>query len=151
MYNELNDYDIYITDVYMLNYEGVLVFFQVCGTKKKSVFVIELATKKYKSNYLMLSKNMCPSKKPFFVLTNNVFTKSTYEVFPVDIGYGKYFLPFLVKYGDPLYKEAEKYVSTPAPGWVYAKRISVDEYVNKYWQIPKSLKIEMSKNKIYWA
>ena len=65
--DELNDYGIFLLDIYVLNYYGIKVFFQVCKTTEKSVYLIELATKRYK-NGIMLTKNFSASKKPYIIL-----------------------------------------------------------------------------------
>ena len=46
--NEPNRYGIYLLDMYMLDYYGIKLFFQVCKTTENSVFLVELATKRYK-------------------------------------------------------------------------------------------------------
>ena len=71
MTDELNKYDIFLLDVFVLNYYGILVFFQVCKTKKDSVFLVELATKRYK-NGITLTKGFKASKKPHSVIRSKM-------------------------------------------------------------------------------
>lgn len=129
MSEDLNNYGIFITDIYLLSYCGIILFFQVCKTTKKSVYLIELATKKYK-NGTMLTKRIHASKKPLIIKHNNTITKSNYEIFPIKID-DEYLLPIEIKYGDDLYKKAEEYVDYPPIGYVYA--IPIKDYLHKYW------------------
>lgn len=129
MNDMLNDYGIFIADIYLLSYCGIIVFFQVCKTRKKSVYLVELATKKYK-NGTMLTKTIHASKKPLIIKQNNTIRKTTYEIYPIQID-NEYLLPIPVNYGDDLYREAEKYVDYPPTGYVYA--VPIKDYGNKYW------------------
>lgn len=129
MTDELNKYDIFLLDVFVLNYYGILVFFQVCKTKQNSVFLVELATKRYK-NGITLTKGFKASKKPHIILNNNTHTKSTYEVYPVPNGYNV-MLPIEIDINTPIYQEAWERTEYPIIGTVYAK--PVYDYANKYW------------------
>lgn len=128
--DELNDYGIFLLDIYVLNYYGIKVFFQVCKTTEKSVYLIELATKRYKNGIIMLTKNFSASKKPYIILNNNTRRKSTYEVYPVKNGYGHY-LPIEVKLGSRLHEEALNRTDFPIAGTAYA--VPVRDVLNKYW------------------
>lgn len=136
MKNELNKNGIFLLDTYMLDYCGIKVFFQVCGTTKDTVFLIELATKKTKYG-IMLTKRIKPSKTPLIVRYNNVFSKSNYEVRPIDL-YGKEFwLPIQIKYGDAIYEEAKQYNEYPPIGYAYA--VPIKDILNKYWEEPEKI------------
>ena len=135
MEDELNIYGVCLLDVYMLDYCGVKVFFQVCRTRAETVFLTELATKKTKYG-IMLCSGLGSSKKPLVVTEGNTHTKSRYEVKPIRIE-NEYWLPIEVKPGDPLYLEALKFVDCPPCGHAYA--VPVGEVVNRYWEEPKPL------------
>ena len=136
--NELNDSNIFLLDIFVLNYYGILVFFQVCKTTEKSVFLVELATKRYK-NGIMLTKRLRTSKNPYIILTNNTHTKSDYEVYPSRMG-----LPIEITYGSKLHREAEKINGFAITGTFYA--VHCWDYLNKYWV--SSEKIDKNGN---WA
>lgn len=140
---ELNEDGIILQEIYMLNYYGVYVFFRVCGTKKNSVYLIELATKKTKWG-IMLTKDLHPSKNPLVVRKDNVFTKSTYEVTPVYYQ-GKLVLPIAVNYCDPLWMEAKKHADYPIWGTAYAVRVK--KYLNVYWKDPTAEKDKKGQKK----
>ena len=123
--------DIRLLDVFALNYYGILVFFQVCKVTENSVFLVELATKRYK-NGIRLTKHFSASKKPYIILNNNIYTRSTYEVYPIRNGYS-YLLPIEVDIDSPLYQEALNRTEYPVLGTVYASPIY--DYANKYWII----------------
>ena len=140
----INEYGVFIGDVYVLNYYGVLVFFRVCETRKETVFLVELGTKKYK-NGIMLRKGLKASKTPLVVLKNNTYSKTNFEVKPIKLFDEQYWLPIEVKYGDPLHKEACKYHEFPSVGFVYA--VPLEDYLNKYWENDKVI-IEKEKPNI---
>ena len=129
--NELNDFNIFLLDIFVLNYYGILVFFQVCKTTEKSVFLVELATKKYK-NGIMLTKRLTTSKNPYIILNNNTHTKSDYEVYPSRVG-----LPIEVEYNSRLYNEALEKNGVALAGTFYA--VHCWDYLNKYWVSNKKL------------
>lgn len=128
--NELNNQGIFLLDVFMLDYCGIKVFFQVCKTTEKSVFLVELATKRYK-NGIMLTKNLSVSKKPYIIINNNTRTRSTYEVYPInmDMENREYWLPIEIKINSRIYKEARKEYSPI--GIAYA--VPIRDFLNKYW------------------
>lgn len=138
MEDELNEDGIFICDYYMLNYYGVLVIFQVCKTRKKSVFLIELATKII-DNKIMLTDQVRASKKPLVIRENNVFTKSTYEVKPIRLNGKDLWLPIKIDFGDPIFEEAKKYEPYPAWGYAYAVPMKIEEVVGIYWEMPEKL------------
>lgn len=128
--DELNEQGIFLLDIYMLDYYGIKVFFQVCKTRKNSVYLVELATKRYK-NGTMLTKTIKASKKPIIITSNNTYTKSTYKVYPVKL-YNEYWLPIDIKYGSSINNLAKEYVDYPSFGTAYA--IPIKDYLNKYWE-----------------
>lgn len=136
--NELNDNGIFLLDVFVLNYYGILVFFQVCKTTEETVFLVELGTKRYK-NGIMLTKHFKAAKKPLIILNNNTHTRSTYEVVPY-----KMTVPIKITFDSPLYKEALKRTELPTIGTFYAEKVF--EYANKYWIVE-----ENEKEKCYSA
>ena len=123
--NELNDNGIFLLDVFVLNYYGILVFFQVCKTTEKTVFLVELGTKRYKDG-ITLTKRFKAAKKPYIILNNNTHTRSTYEVVPY-----KMTVPIMIDLDMPIYKEALKRTELPIVGTFYAEKIV--DYANKYW------------------
>lgn len=143
--HEINEKGIMLLDVFMLDYCGIKVFFQVCKTTKKSVFLVELGIKKYK-NGITLLKGFKPSKNPYIITINNTQTKSTYEVFPEKIDDNEYWLPIEIKMGSKIYiKAITKNREYPPIGTAYA--VPIKEYANKYWE--NSTEIE-KEEKINW-
>lgn len=142
MKDEINEFGIFLTDIFILDYYGIKTFFQVCGTTKKTVFLIELAQKEI-GGKTMLSKNLVASKNPKVVRNMNVWTKSRYEVTPINLNGNEYWLPIPIKIGDPLFNEALKYTEFPSVGYAYA--VKVNDVANKYWEPP------MKKEKINLA
>lgn len=145
MEDELNECGIFLLDIYLLDYYGIKTFFQVCKTTKKTVFLVELATKTTK-NGIMLTKRIKASKKPLIIRSDNAYTKSTYEVKPINMNGKDFWLPILIKYGDPIHIEAEKYDDFPVCGYAYA--VPIKDVINKYWEKPidivKEEKISMA-------
>ncbi len=138
MTDELNEDGIFICDYYMLDYYGVLVIFQVCKTRKKSVYLIELATKII-DNKIMLTDQIKASKKPLVIRENNVFTKSTYEVTPIRLNGKDLWLPIKIDFGDPIFLEAKKYEPYPAWGYAYALPVKREDVVGIYWEMPEKI------------
>lgn len=126
--NELNDKSVFLGDVYCLNYYGILVFFYVSKTTAKTVYLVELGTKRYK-NGIMLTKNLKASKKPYIILNNNTYTKTTYEVIPEK----NLSLPIMITSDLPIYKKALDNVDFPLTGVFYAEKIF--DYINRYWVV----------------
>lgn len=145
MTDELNECGIFLLDIYMLDYYGTKTFFQVCKTTKETVYLVELATKTTKCG-IMLTKRIKASKKPLIVRFNNAYTKSQYEVKPINLNDKEYWLPIEIKYGDPIYLEARKYHDCPACGYAYA--VPVKDVINKYWEKPVET---VKEEKINWA
>lgn len=126
--DELNDYGVFISDVYVLNYYGILVFFQVCKTTEKTVFLVELGTKKYK-NGITLLKGLKASKNPLIITKNNTIRKTEYEVFPQkDLS-----LPIQIDFNTPIYKKALEHNNNVLIGIFYAKKIL--DFNNVYWVV----------------
>ena len=138
-FKELNESGIFLLDTYLLDYYGVKVFFQVCKTTKHSVYLVELATKKTKYG-IMLTKRIKASKKPLVILKNNTYTKSEYEVTPINLNGKEYWLPIEIHYGDLIHQEAEKYYDFPAVGYAYA--VPIKDVINKYWETPTLIEEE---------
>ena len=126
--SELNEKGIIIGSFYVLNYCDICIFFRVCKTTKKSVYLIELATKKYK-NGVMLVKDFKPAKNPYIVQNNNTWLNSLYEVFPTK----DKLLPIEISYGSKLYNEALRRHKKPVVGTAYAEPI--EEVWKWYWII----------------
>lgn len=137
--DELNQDGIFLLDIYLLDYYGIKVFFQVCKTTKNTVYLVELATKRTKQG-IMLTKRIKPTKKPLIILKDNTYTKSQYEVNPVRLIQSECWLPIQIKYGDPIFREAERIMKYPACGYTYA--VPIKDVINKYWKAPKKPKIE---------
>ena len=129
----MTDTGIYITDLYLLSYCGMKIIFQVCKTTPKTVFLVELATKRYKDGYT-LTKTYKPSKKPLIIKENNVFTKSTYEVAAIREDKK---LPIRIGMNSDVFWEAQKYVKYPRRGTFLA--VPFTNHRNTYWKKPKLL------------
>lgn len=127
----MTDTGILITDLYILTYEGLRVIFQVCKTTPRSVFLIELATKRYKDGYT-LTKKYRPSKTPLIVVENNVFSRSTYEV-PAIREDKK--LPIRITLSSKIFWEASKYTCFPKRGIFYA--VPFKDHRDTYWRKPE--------------
>lgn len=131
MTDELNKHGIFIGDVFILNYCGIKVLFQVCKTTKNSVFLVELATKRYKDG-IMLTKSIKASKNPLIINKDNTHTHSTYEVVPIKLE-KDYWLPIEIKPFSKIHimalqRNGFEYAPT---GYAYA--VPVKEYYNRYW------------------
>lgn len=140
--DELNDYGIFLTDKFILNYYNIIVIFDVCGTTKNSVILYELETKKTEingKNAVILDKKLSPSKKTYFVpVDENSFTKSRFEIQPTYLN-GELRIPLAVPYGSKLYNKAvEEGHQYPAYGIVYAEPLK--EFRNIYWIVEKEEK-----------
>ena len=107
------------------------MFFTVVWTKKDRVYLIELATKKYK-NGIRFTKKIRATKHPLVILEKNVYRKSEYFVFPANIVPNEVWLPIEVKYGSKLYKEACKRTPYPICGTAFAKPVNIGDFCNKY-------------------
>ena len=127
--NVLNNKGVCLFDVYVMDYYGIIVFFQVCKTTRESVFIMELATKRYKDG-LTLTKTIKGSKTPLVVVNNNTYEKTKYEVIPTDDKR----LPIKIEFESKIWKEARKYVDWPRVGVCYA--FPYNNYKNKYWKKP---------------
>lgn len=124
--NELNDQGVFLGDIYVLNYYEILVFFEVCKTKEKSVCLVELGTKRYR-NGVMFLKGYKASKRPLIITENNTRNKTTYRVRPEkDLS-----LPILITTDLPIYRRARENVKNPQVGIFYATKIV--DYINHYW------------------
>ena len=126
--SELNEQGILIGSFYILNYYGVYVFLRVCKTTKKSVYLIELATKKHKEG-ISLTKGFKPTKKPYIVQFNNTWRKSNYEVFPTK----DKLLPIEITYGSKLYNAALQNTKYPVCGTAFAE--PVQDIWKWYWVV----------------
>ncbi len=140
--NELNIYDIFINDVFVLNYHGLLVFFQVCKTTEKSVFLVELGIKKYKKDGITLTKKLKPSKKPLIITENNTIRKTTYEVKPFKLD-NILFIPIRIDWDVPIINLVEY----PTFGIYFATPIK--KYVGKYWKAKDNNYITKKENEIW--
>ena len=129
--DELNQYDIMLGDLYVLNYYGVLVFFEVCKTRTKSVFLVELKSEEYLDG-TMISRKIQASKDPLVITQNNTYRKSTYEVYPVEMEKGEYWLPIKVDYGSKLFKKASECCVFPLSGYHYA--VPMKDAYDKYFK-----------------
>lgn len=145
MTDELNECGILLLDIYMLDYCGIKVFFQVCKTTRKTVYLVELATKETEHG-IMLSKGLKASKDPLIVLTDNTPTKSKYEVTPIKLNGKEYWLPIPIGYSDPIHAEATRYSDFPPCGYAYA--VPIGDVVDKYWEKPHPIE---RKKKTYLA
>lgn len=125
-----NQYRVYTQDIYILCFAGIKVVFEVCRVTYNSVFLVELATKKYKDG-IIVDENLSLSKNPFFVKENNNRLKSTFEVFPL----ADRSIPIEITKDSDIYWEACKYVKEPVVGWYLAEPFP--NYLNTYWKEPE--------------
>ena len=137
--DELNDFGVFLGDIYVLNYYGILVFFYVCKTTERTVFLVELETKPYK-NGLILTETLKASKKPLIIVNNNTYTKTTYEVMPTK----ELFLPIQITTDLPIYEKALECTDYPLTGVFYISKVV--NHVGKYWVCNSSEKIDRIKN-----
>lgn len=135
----MTDTDIKLLDLYILSYYDIKVVFQVCRTTPTSVFLIELATKKYKDGFT-LTKTFKASKKPLIITNNNTFTGSTYEVIAIRPDKK---LPIRISLANKIFYEAQKYDPYPKTGTALA--IPFDDYMNTYWKKPKKYVTEFEE------
>lgn len=124
-----NKHYVHTQDIYILSYCGIKVIFQVAKVTEDSVFLVELAAKRYKDG-LTLTKHLKTSKNPFFV-TDNTRSKTTFEVFTRP----DKCLPIKINYSSKIFWEALKYVDYPCIGTCLA--IPFDDYLTTYWKKPK--------------
>lgn len=129
--NELNEYGVFLGDVYCLNYHNILVFFYVSKTTEKTVYLVELGTKKYKGGVTLL-KGFKAAPKPLVILENNTYTKTTYEVTPrPDLS-----LPIQIKMNMPIYKKALEKTEYPLVGTFFITKIK--DWANRYWVLEET-------------
>jgi hypothetical protein len=126
----LNKFNIFLGDVFLLNYYGILVFFQVCGTTEKNAYLVELATEKIEYG-IIINPLLKTSKNPYFVLKNNVRSKSTYRVMTT-LFHGDAVLAIKITDKDRIYQEALSIVDYPKEGYFYAYRVR--NYLDCCWQ-----------------
>ena len=129
----VNKHHVYIQDIYILSYYGIKVVFQVAKVTENSVFLVELATKRYKDG-LTLTKGLKTSKKPYFVKGNNTRSGTTFEVFTRE----DKTLPIRIWYDSDIFWEAAKRVSAPLVGTCLAIPFN-DKYLSAYWIIEKEI------------
>ena len=137
MQDELNKHDIFLLDVFYLNYYGINVFFQVCQTQEDKVCVYELATKtrKIKGKKVdTLTNRLKPSKNPLFVPKYmNTYTKSEYWVPSYILEDRNSAIMLSIGLFDPIYNEAvRRGTNYPSFGFVYPHKVT--DYINKYWE-----------------
>ncbi len=118
--------DINYLQVFILDYYGVIVLFEVCDVTEETVKLVELALRPYEDG-VMIYNDRRLSKKPLFV-KKNVFTKSDYEVVPTEDG----LLPIKIDYESPIYAKAIQLgYEIPLIGTFYAEK--VEDALNTYW------------------
>lgn len=131
--DELNDCDIMLGDVYMLNYYGVKVFFEVSQTDYDKVCVYELKTKKMfidgKYRIMIDEKGKSERKSTLVVpLNENTYRKSKFWVEYANSNT----LKIPIDMNMPIYKEAvARGVNCPVYGTAFA--VYVPDWYNKYW------------------
>lgn len=125
----LNKYGVFIGDVFLLNYYGILVFFQVVATTETYTYLVELKTVPCGEG-IVLDKDLKTSKNPYFVLKNNIRSKTTYKVEP------RYYnkevvLPIKIDENSKIYQEAYEMYDNPIVDTFYAYKLN--EYRNCCW------------------
>lgn len=125
----LNKFGVFVNDVFLLNYYGILTFFQVAKTTENYVYLVELATTQEERG-ISIDKHLKTTKNPKVVLTNNVRSKTKYKVIPL-IHHFEPVLPIEVEENSILYKEVYAYVDYPEPGTYYAYK--VNDYIDCCW------------------
>lgn len=139
MKKELNRYDIFITDKFILNYYDTILIFEVCQTEWEQVAIYELEVKEGEfagRRGFMLDEKLKPSKNPYLVPEEkNSYSKSDYFVQPSTL-FGDPRLLIEIPFGSKLYNKAiEKGYENPMFGMVYAEKI--DEYRGVCWLLPE--------------
>lgn len=129
-HESLNKFNIFLGDVFLLNYYGIMVFFQICGTTENYVYLVELDTKE-DENGLFINPSLKTSKNPYFVLKNNVRSKSTYKALTT-LFRREAVVAIKITDKDRIYQEALNITDYPEEGYFYAYR--VNEYLNSYWR-----------------
>lgn len=114
----INKFHVYIGDVFLLNYYGILTFFQVAKTTENYVYLVELATKPHEIG-IVIDDKVRTSKHPYFVTKNNLRSKTTYKVMPIIHNFEPV-LPIQITEDSNIYKEVYKFVDYPQPGTFYA-------------------------------
>ena len=124
---------VHVNKVYAINYYGIVVVFQVCGFGPKgAVYLVELATKKYKEG-IALTENLETAKKPLVVKEKNTRNKSRFKVYPTRNGY----LPIYIGMKTELFWEALKYEENPEMGYVLA--VPFNDFLHTYWNKPQKI------------
>lgn len=137
---EINEYGIYPGDIFMLNYCEINVFFRVCRTFKKSVYLYEIQTKIVDKKYETLTKNLTASKEPLIIdKKQNSITKSKYEIYPIIAPFdnsSEIVLPIKIEPDMPIFGKALSYENTyPIIGIAYAHKLN--DYIGVCWEIKK--------------
>ena len=128
--NELNDQGVFLSDIYMLNYYDILVFFQVSKTKYDCVYIYELGVKKYKDGYTLLN-GWKKARKPLVITENNTYNKTTFVAYPQkDLS-----LPIQITADMPIYKKAQERVKNPMLGTIYLTKVLDEDLRNYYWTV----------------
>ena len=129
----LNVYDptLNYCDIYMLDYYGIMVFFEICDVCEETVKLVELATKPYKDG-VILYDDLRLSKKPYFV-RKNVFTKSDFEITPVENPEirDEFLLPIEINFKSKIFIEVLKSGKHPITGVFFLNK--VEEWRNHYF------------------
>lgn len=150
---ELNKDNIYICDLFYLNYFGINVFFVVCNTRYDEVCLFEVKTKIKKINgekVEILSKRLSPSKKPYIIPENeNSLNKSKFWVSPLKIPFEKdVWLPIKIDASSRIFtlalEEGEGY---PITGTAYAKPVEND-FRTSCWEYKRKKKTDKYINEI---
>lgn len=121
---ELNVYypDLNLCQVFILDYYGRLVFFQISKVTAEQVRLVELETiqnEMGESGGVGIYDDYRLAKHPWFV-KKNVFTKSEYWVTPREDGA----LPISIDYTSPIFIDAvRRGVSCPLVGTFYIDRV----------------------------
>lgn len=124
------------SDIFVLNYYGVFVFFQITKITSSSVFLMELESKPYKNGYV-LKFPIKACKTPLVILKNNTYEKSTYEVYPLKLE-DDFLLPIEVQLFSPLYNKALEEGRNPIDGIAYAEKVK--NHLGKYWSNKRKIK-----------
>lgn len=121
------DPDVCVMQVYILDYYGVIVAFEVGKVMPEKIKLVELELHPYEDGW-MISREMKLAKKTWFV-KKNVRTKSEFEVKPIEGG----LVPIIIKYTSPIYTQAIlNGHKNPEVGIFFAER--VDKWWDKYWR-----------------
>lgn len=139
----LNKDNVFISDMFILNFYGIIVIFEVSKTNYNEVYLTELEMVRYK-NGVKLSKSLKAAKNPLVVPSfYNTRTKTEFNVETVKLYKNEPWLSIYIDEKTPIYQKALDMGEYPTAGTWYATPIK--NCLNTFW-ISEQLK-KKHKNK----